>query len=211
MINFKKIAITFFTLTGFSLSGFTYAQEGTARLINVPNGEEMMKICVREGAANVINEFDQRGWDILGERLATGDPEWVEAVACLMHGQNFFIFEDLNLKTRELGDYATAILSDAWREVLLKKPETILELGRKIPLSLTCGYPYEAVLDKTHTVEWADDYLEQGLAALAKIDDESFRTVDNEYLQTEREVCEIYLKRDHKTVRKLIAARHQRG
>jgi len=199
----KKIAIITLALASIFLNHFAYGQEETGRLINTPNGEEMLKICVREGAANVINGFDQRGWDILGERVATGDRDWVNASACLVQGKNFFVFEDLNLSTRELGDYATAVLSDAWREVLLKKPEIILELRERISFAWTCSYPYEAVLDETHTVEWADDYLEQGLAALAR--------VDNEYLQTEKEVCEIYLKRRHKVVRELLADRNKRG
>jgi len=198
----KKLVILSLVLTNIFLNGFAYGQEKAARLMNVPDGEEMMKICIREGATNVVNKLNERDWDILGERVASGDRYWVEASACLIQGQNFFIFEERDPDKR-LGDYVTAVLSDAWREVLLKKPETILELRDKISLGWTCSYPYEAVLDETHTVEWADDYLEQGLSALAKVDDE--------FLQMEKEVCETYLKHYHKTVRELITNRNKRG
>jgi len=200
MSTSKKLAITFFTLASFFLNDFAYGQEEAARLMNVPNGEEMIKICVREGATNVVNQFDKRDWDILGERVATGDRYWIEASACLVQGKNFFIFEDIDPDKR-LGDYADAVLRDAWQKVLLKTPEIILELGEKIPLEWVCRYPYEAAWDYK-TVEVVDEYLDKMLAALAR--------VDNEDLQLDKEICEIYLKHYHKIFREDLANQQKR-
>jgi len=199
----KKRVIVFFALVSFLLNSFVYGQEGRERLINIPNGKEMTKICVREGATNVVNGFDERAWDALGERVATGDPDWVEASACLMQDFSFSVYEYRYPNKEDLGDYANEVLRHAWREVLLKKPETLLEFGERISFKWACGYPYDTLLDDAYTVEWADDYLEQGLAALAQ--------VKNEYLQTERKVCEIYLRDIHKFARKEITNRNERG
>jgi len=125
-----------------------------------------------------------------------------------MHGLNFsayrrysYEYKDRDSNKKALHEYAIAVLKDAWRKVLLKNPETILALRGEISLYWMCEYPYGAILDPTHTVEWVDDYLEQGLAALAR--------VDNEYLQVEKESCGLYLKRDHKRMRKFIAGGDQ--
>jgi len=110
------------------------------------------------------------------KKVATGERGWVEASACLVQSFNFLVedpYEDPD--KADLRDYVAAVLMDAWREALLKEPETILELGGKISFGWTCGYPYRSYkgdFDETHTIEWADDYLEQGLAALARVDNE---------------------------------------
>jgi len=197
----KKLAMLFFTLTGFFLNSFAYGQTATERLINTSDGEEMVQICAREGAANIVDDFDRRGWDILGERAATGDWGWLNASACLAHGLNFFIDNAPDPNKEDLGDYGVATLGDAWQEVLLKNPEKILSFTGKIPLEWVCSYPYEAAWDYK-TAEVIDEYLDKMLAALAR--------VDNENLQIGKQVCEMYLKYYHKGFREDIANQQKR-
>jgi len=191
MIFFKKMLI-FPILVGFFFNHSAYGQSETQLVHTMKNGDEMVQLCMREGAANVLVNFGRDGWDAFGKKVAIGDPDWVEASACLVQGIQFYRGDDAPGDT--LGDYGDAILKDAWREVLLKNPKILLELQHKISAQLTCSYPYEASWDFTD--ELADDYLERGLAVLASVEDKN--------LQTEREVCALYLQQDHQRIKTLI-------
>jgi len=198
----KKLVMIFFALASFFLNSFVYGQTVTERLVNIRDGAEMVQICAREGAANIVDDFDRRGWDALKERAATGDPDWLDASACLAHGLKFFVDKEYNPNKENLGDYGVAVLIDAWQEVLLRNPEKILGFGDKIPLGWVCGYPYEAAWDY-NTVELVDEFLNKMLAALEKVDDEE--------LQLNKKICELYLKDAHEGFREDLANRHKRG
>jgi len=114
-------------------------------LINTQDGEEMMDICFQEGASKIVDGLDKRGWDILGERVATGDRYWVVASACLMDGLRYppCTYEKCDPDEENL-NYAWGVLRGAWHEVLLKDPFEIIRLERGgsnwiLTLDLTCS------------------------------------------------------------------------
>jgi len=189
MIIFRKMTTILFSFTlAFSIN-FSHAQNDVA----VQDGKSLLKRCVYEGPSNVANGFSKKDWDELGEKVAAGDEEWVEASACLYHAFGFHR-EDYSIGKDagegDLGDYALQTLNEAWTELLLKDPKPLLELGDKISFSPICRYP---MWIEKQPIEWVNDCLEKALTAINKVEDDG-------YTRSSKRECEFYLRLDRERV-----------
>jgi len=181
MVRLRRILSIFFSLILAFTIGVAQAQYDPA--LYDQDGYNMLDRCRNEGSVALVDELlknEQKEWREVMQKIATGNTQWINASACLSHG----VYYGLNL----LSDYAYATLMDAWAQALLKNPKDVLRRSGEISLTVLCSLPLDF---REFSVEFADDFLENALAAL-EITEE-----DNDYYRRNKTACAFYLKLDH--------------
>jgi len=186
MVWFRKILPIFFS----AAIAFTISATQAQYNLSDHEGLDMLERCKSEGAIELVVSLmkdNRKEWDEAMQKIVTADWRWIEASACLSHGV-FFGAEALD-RNGGNGDYAWATLTESWPQALLNNPEELLKQSHEISLALMCSFPLYLVDHRDEPKEKADEFLEQALAALER--------VDEDYLRASKEACKTYLKFDH--------------
>jgi len=181
MVRLRRILSIFFSLILAFTIGVAQAQYDPA--LYDQDGYNMLDRCRNEGSVALVDELlknEQKEWREVMQKIATGNTQWIWASACLWSGVRF----GMNV----LSDDADAALTEAWSSALLKNPEDLLRQNREVSLTVMCGLPLDF---RGKSVEFADKFLENALAAL-EITEE-----DSDYYRRNKKACAFYLKLDH--------------
>jgi len=143
------------------------------------SAEDLINRCRTEGSIALVRDLaadNGKEWDAVIEKIASGDPRWIDASACLITGVYFGGHASLWLD-----------LEVTWAKLLTSHPREILRLEmRGVSILKACGLPFIEPEE-----EFIEDYVVRTLKALDGVEDVS--------LQDAKKACQLVLKEAYKS------------